>query len=101
VRRNPHLHLPSPPAIYRTVRDVAVTPVLAVAAMGTDSRLGGVVVSVLAIVPKDRGFKTGRGDALLSAIKILNTPSFGWEVNPEVPCKILWHVKNPLRYFRY
>jgi hypothetical protein len=31
----------------------------------------------------------------LRAIKIHSTPSFGWEVKPEVPClKILWHVKE-------
>jgi hypothetical protein len=34
--------------------------------------------------------------------KILSTPSFGLEVKPEVWChKILQHVKDPLRYFRY
>jgi hypothetical protein len=38
-------------------------------------RLGGVVVSVLVTGPKGREFKLGR--------------------------KILQHVKNPLRYFRY
>jgi hypothetical protein len=35
------------------------------------------------------------------AIKIRSTPSFGWEVNPEVPCRKILHVKDPLRYFRY
>jgi hypothetical protein len=60
------------------------------------------VVSVLAIGPKGCGFKPGRGDGFLRAIKIRSTPSFGWEVKPEVPCrKILRHVKDPLRYFRY
>jgi hypothetical protein len=60
------------------------------------------VVNVLATGPKGRGFKPGRGDGFLRAIKIRSTPSFGWEVKPEVPCrKILWHVKDPLRYFRY
>jgi hypothetical protein len=33
------------------------------------SRLGGVVVSVLATGPKDRGFKSGRGDGFLRAKK--------------------------------
>jgi hypothetical protein len=62
------------------------------------SRLGGVVVSVLATGPKGRGFKAGRGDAFLKAIKIRSTPSFGWEVKPEVPChKTLRHFKVPLR----
>jgi hypothetical protein len=32
------------------------------------SRLGGVVVSVLATGPKGRGFKRGRGDGFLRAI---------------------------------
>jgi hypothetical protein len=47
------------------------------------SRLGGVVVSVLAILPKVRGFKPGRNDGLLRAIKIRSTPSFGGEVKRE------------------
>jgi hypothetical protein len=60
------------------------------------------VVSVLATGPKDRGFKPGRGDGFLRAIKMRSTPSFGWEVKPEVPCrKILRHVKDPLTYQRY
>jgi hypothetical protein len=33
---------------------------------------------------KGRGFKPGRGDGYLRTIKIRNTPSFGWEVKPEV-----------------
>jgi hypothetical protein len=32
------------------------------------------------------------------AIKIRSTPSFGWEVKPEVPCrKIIRHVKELLK----
>jgi hypothetical protein len=42
------------------------------------------VVSVLATGPKGRGFTPGRGDGFLRAIKIRSTPSFGWEVKPEV-----------------
>jgi hypothetical protein len=54
------------------------------------------VVSVLAIGPKGCGFKPGRGDGFLRAIKIRSTPSFGWEVKPEVPCrKILGMLKIP------
>jgi hypothetical protein len=35
------------------------------------------------------------------AIRIHSTPSLGWEVKPEDPCrKILWHVTDPLRYFQ-
>jgi hypothetical protein len=65
-------------------------------------RLGGVVVSVLATGSKGRGLKPVRGDGLLRAINIRSTPSVGWEVKPEVPCrKILWHVKDPLTYQRY
>jgi hypothetical protein len=60
------------------------------------------VVSVLATGPKGRWFKADRGDGFLRAIKISNTPSFGWEVKPEIPCrKILRHVKDPLTYLRY
>jgi hypothetical protein len=58
-------------------------------------RLGGVVVSVLATVHKGHGFEPCQGDGFLRAIKIRITPSFGWEVKPEVPCrKILRHVKH-------
>jgi hypothetical protein len=58
----------------------------------TYSPLGGVKVSVLAIGPKVYGFKPGRGDRFLTAIKIRSTPSFGGEVKPETPCrKILQH----------
>jgi hypothetical protein len=60
------------------------------------------VVGVLATGPKGHEFKPGRDDGFLRAIKVHSTPSFGWEVKPEVPCrKILWHVKDPLRCFRY
>jgi hypothetical protein len=37
--------------------------------------LSGVVVSVLSTGPTSRGFKSGRGDEFLRAIKILSTPS--------------------------
>jgi hypothetical protein len=60
------------------------------------------VVSVFATGSNGRGFKPGRGDVSLRAIKIRSTPSFGWEVKPEVPCrKILRHVKDSLTYQRY
>jgi hypothetical protein len=53
------------------------------------------VVSVLATGPKGCGFEPSQGDGFLRAIKIRSTPSFGWEVKPEVPCrKILRHVKD-------
>jgi hypothetical protein len=48
------------------------------------SRLGGVVVNVLATGPKGLGFK------------------IGWEVKPEATCrKILRHAKDPLAFLRY
>jgi hypothetical protein len=37
----------------------------------------------------------------LKAIQICSTTSFRGEVKPSAPCcKILWHVKDPLRYDR-
>jgi hypothetical protein len=61
-------------------------------------RLGGVVVSVVATGPKGCRFEPGQGDEFLMAIKIRSTPSFGWEVKPEVPCrKILRHDKDLLK----
>jgi hypothetical protein len=61
-----------------------------------------VVVSVLATGPKGRGFKPGRGDGFLRAIKIRSTPSFGWEVKQKVPFgKILRHAKVPMTYQKY
>jgi hypothetical protein len=62
------------------------------------SRLGGVVVSVLATGPKDRDFEPGQGDVFLRAIQTRSTPFFGWEVKPEVPCrKILRLVQDLLK----
>jgi hypothetical protein len=53
------------------------------------------VVSVLTTGPKGHGFKSDRGNGLLRAIKICNTPYFRQEVKPEAPChKFLWHVKK-------
>jgi hypothetical protein len=64
----------------------------------TRGRLGGVLVSVLVTGPRGRGFKHGRGDGFVRAIKIRSTSSFGWEVKSEAPYrKILRHVKDPLR----
>jgi hypothetical protein len=56
------------------------------------------VVSVLDIEPKGRVFEPIQGDGFLRAIKIRSTPSFGWKVKPEVPCKILRHFKDLLKY---
>jgi hypothetical protein len=61
------------------------------------NRLGGVMVSVLAIGFKVSGFKLGQGDAFLRAIKIRTTPSFGGKVKPEAPCgEIIRYIKNHL-----
>jgi hypothetical protein len=52
------------------------------------------MVSVLFIGRKFCGFKPGRSDGFLRAIKILSTTSFGREVKPSAPCrKILRQVK--------
>jgi hypothetical protein len=54
------------------------------------------VVSVLSTGHKEGEFKPGRGDGYLMVIKVGSTPSFGWEVIPEVPCrKMLRQVKEP------
>jgi hypothetical protein len=58
------------------------------------------MVSVLATGPKGRGLKPARGEGFLGAIKTRSTPSFGCEVKPDVPCKILRRVKYPLTYQR-
>jgi hypothetical protein len=53
------------------------------------------MVSVLAVGPKVRGFKLGRRDVFLRAIKIRSTPSFGGELKPSAPCrKVLRYVRN-------
>jgi hypothetical protein len=57
------------------------------------SRLGGVIVSVLASGPKVRGLKPRLGDGLRT-MKFRSTPFFGEEVKPEAPCrKVLRQVK--------
>jgi hypothetical protein len=64
--------------------------------------LGGRVVSVLATGLKCRGFKPGRSDGYLRAIKIRSTPSFVQEIKPQALYrKILMHIKNPLTYLTY
>jgi hypothetical protein len=60
----------------------------------------GLVVSVIATVPKIHGFKPD-DSGLLMAIKIHSTTSFGREVKPSVPCrKIWWHVKSPFEVWK-
>jgi hypothetical protein len=57
-------------------------------------------VCVCSLCPKLRGFKHGRERWVLRAIKVRITTCFGGEVKPSAPCKILWHVKDTLRYER-
>jgi hypothetical protein len=60
-------------------------------------RLGGVMVSVLAITPKIRGFKPGWGYGFLRVINIRSTTFFGGELKPYAPCwKILRNVNKSL-----
>jgi hypothetical protein len=62
---------------------------------GLLSCLGGALDSVLATGPKGHGFKRRRGDGVSTVIKIRSSPSFGWEVQPQAPCrKFLRHVKE-------
>jgi hypothetical protein len=67
--------------------------------VGTDVSevvLGGVMVTVLLIGAKVRGFKSGRGVGLLRAIKIRSTTSFGGEVKLSAQFRnILRHVTGP------
>jgi hypothetical protein len=59
------------------------------------------MVSILAIGPKVRRFKPGRGDGFSWAIIIRSTPSFKWEVKQEAPCrKILRYIKEIYEYER-
>jgi hypothetical protein len=57
--------------------------------------LGGLAVIVLANGSKVHRFKPGRGRCIFKGNKILSTTSFGREVKPSAPSKILWHVKEP------
>jgi hypothetical protein len=60
------------------------------------SRLGGVMVSMLSIGLNGRALKPDRGNGLLNAIKLRSTPSFGGEVKLLAPLsKLLRHVKEP------
>jgi hypothetical protein len=63
-----------------------------------DCRLSAVMIRVTAIGTKVRGFKPGRGDGFLRAMKISSIPSFGEEVMLEATGhKISWHVKYHLQ----
>jgi hypothetical protein len=57
------------------------------------------MIGVIAIGPKVRRSKSGRGDGFLRAIEMPNTTYFGDEVNREAQCnKILRHIKITYRY---
>jgi hypothetical protein len=59
------------------------------------------VISVPDTGPNGRGFEPSQGDGSFRAIKIRSTPSFGWEVKPEVPCrKISCYVEDLLKSHR-
>jgi hypothetical protein len=61
--------------------------------------LGGAVVIVLPLDPRFVGSNPAESDGFLRTIKIRGTNSFGGEVKPSAPFpKILWYVKDPLRY---
>jgi hypothetical protein len=58
--------------------------------------LKGLVVTVLAIGPKVRGFKPSREQRIFKGDKIRRMTSFGGEIKPSAPCrKILQHVTDP------
>jgi hypothetical protein len=50
--------------------------------MGETVVLGGLVDDVLAIGPKVRRFRSGRGGGIFKAIKFRSKPSFGGELGP-------------------
>jgi hypothetical protein len=56
---------------------------------------GGIMISVYATGPNDRGFKPGRGNGFLRTIKFRSTTYFEREVKPSAPRReILRHVKE-------
>jgi hypothetical protein len=61
----------------------------------TMKAVDALMVIVLDIGPKVRGFKPERGNGFLKAIKICSMPPFGGEVKPSAPCrKILGHIRS-------
>jgi hypothetical protein len=53
------------------------------------------VIIVLATAPKVHKLKPDLGQWILRKIIIHSTTSFREEVKLLLPCKILWHVKDP------
>jgi hypothetical protein len=58
------------------------------------------VVTCLPLDPRFAGSNPAKNDGFLREIKPCSTTSFGEEVNPSAPCKILRHVKEPYKYER-
>jgi hypothetical protein len=57
---------------------------------------GGLEVACWPLVPKFAGSNPAEAVGFFGRKKkILNTPSFGEEVKPSVPCRALRHVKEP------
>jgi hypothetical protein len=53
------------------------------------------MINLLAMGPRVRGFKPGRGDGFLRLIKIRGIPSFGAEVKLEdAPCHLILRNVN-------
>jgi hypothetical protein len=75
-----------------------MTDVMSAVSFSAFVSLGGLVVSVLAIQPKVRGFKPCRERWTFNGDKNPKHYLFGGEVKPSAPCrKILRHVKETLR----
>jgi hypothetical protein len=64
--------------------------------ISTVCRLGDVMLSVLATVPKVRMLKPGRGDGFLRAIKVRSRPFFGGEVKPLASCREIYGMLKNL-----
>jgi hypothetical protein len=62
------------------------------------SNFGSVVVSMLASLAQVREFKPDRKPSDFSGEKIVNMPSYGWEVNRVLHIAALRHVKGPYNY---
>jgi hypothetical protein len=51
--------------------------------------------------PRFAGSNLAKSDGFLREVEMCSMMSFGGEAKPAAPChKILWHVKDPLRYDR-
>jgi hypothetical protein len=57
--------------------------------------LGGLMIIVLVIGPKGRGFRLGRGRWIFKGDRNPQHDFLRREVKPSVPCKILRHAEDP------